>query len=63
VDPEVVWSGLRILRVEGGGPDDDTGIVEFVARNTGPHGRGELHEVSRFAKRAGRWFYVDGDPT
>ena len=24
-------------------------------------GRGELHEVSRFTRRAGRWLYVDGD--
>ena len=32
VDPEVDWLGLRILRVERGGPDDDTGLVEFVAR-------------------------------
>lgn len=62
VDREVEWTGLRVVRVEGGGADDDTGIVEFVARNSGLHGRGALHEVSRFAKRAGRWFYLDGDP-
>jgi SEC-C motif-containing protein len=61
VDPEVVWTGLRVIRVEAGGPEDDTGTVEFLARHTGPHGSGELHEVSRFARRAGRWCYVDGD--
>ena len=62
VDPEVDWLSLRILRVEGGGPNDSTGVVEFIARSSGPLGRGELHEVSRFARRAGRWFYVAGDP-
>lgn len=62
VDREVEWTGLRVIRVERGGPDDDTGIVEFAARNCGPHGLGELHEVSHFARRAGRWCYLDGDP-
>lgn len=61
LDPEVVWSGLRILRAEAGGVGDETGLVEFVASNSGPLGRGELHEVSRFVRRAGRWTYVDGD--
>lgn len=61
LDADVVWSGLRIVRTEAGGVDDDTGVVEFVASNSGPLGRGELHEVSRFERRAGRWCYVDGD--
>ena len=42
------------------------GVVEFVAHwsergpGTGSR-RGELHEVSRFERRAGRWLYVDGE--
>jgi SEC-C motif-containing protein len=65
-DPTTTWTGLTVLRVEGGGEDDETGVVEFVARyretsgSRGPR-RGELHEVSRFGRRAGRWLYVDGD--
>ena len=75
--PGLTWQGLRVLRTEGGGEDDDTGIVEFEARyrvgagagagagswgRSGGRGRdGVLHEVSRFARRAGRWVYVDGD--
>lgn len=43
------WTGLEVLSAH-----DDT--VEFRAR----HESGELHEVSRFEQRAGRWFYVDG---
>lgn len=50
------WSGLTVLETHDGGPDDETGSVEFVAR----HREGSMHEISRFARRAGRWVYVDG---
>ncbi len=64
-DPRVRWVGLEVLGVVGGGPDDDEGVVEFRARwvsvDDGPVRRGELHERSRFARRAGRWHYVDGE--
>lgn len=65
-DPTTTWTGLTVLRVDGGGEDDETGVVEFVARwretSAGRRARtGELREVSRFARRAGRWLYVDGD--
>ena len=46
----LTWTGLEVLEAH-----DD--VVEFVARHEG----GALHEVSRFERRAGRWFYVDGD--
>jgi SEC-C motif-containing protein len=53
-DPATRWTGLRVLAAEG-----DT--VEFVAQwETSPSEGGELHEVSRFEQRAGRWCYVDG---
>ena len=65
-DPSTTWTGLTVLRAEGGGDDDELGVVEFVARWREPSGRGgvrtgELHEVSRFARRARRWLYLDGD--
>ena len=54
------WLGLTVLNTERGQPEDDTGIVEFVALyRTGEVG--QLHERSRFQKQKGRWFYVDGD--
>lgn len=55
LDPGATWKGLQILDVRDGGADDETGVVEFVASYDG----GELRERSRFAKRGGRWFYVD----
>jgi SEC-C motif domain protein len=61
-DPRVRWTGLDMLDVVGGGPDDADGVVEFratwVSRDDGPVRRGELHERGRFARRAGRWVYV-----
>lgn len=52
-DPATRWTGLRVIAAEG-----DT--VEFVARWERSSEGGELHEVSRFEQRAGRWCYVDG---
>ncbi len=53
-DPGTRWTGLSILSA---GEDR----VEFVARYRTPSGPGELREHSRFARRAGRWLYLDGD--
>ena len=60
-DPHLTWLGLEILRTVDGGPDDDTGVVEFRARFRTPQGEQVMHETSRFERRAGRWVYVDGD--
>lgn len=55
-----VWTGLEIRATEAGGVDDEEGVVEFVANFT-THGKPQKHhETSRFAKRDGRWYYVDG---
>ena len=56
VAPDPGWQRLDVLDVAGGGADDETGEVEFVAT----HVDGPLHERSRFVRRAGRWVYLDG---
>ncbi|MFC8191607.1 YchJ family protein [Cellulomonas sp. NPDC057328] len=61
LDDGVVWRRLDVLRTQAGGPFDDTGVVEFVARHRGADGPGLLHERSRFVREGGRWLYVDGD--
>jgi SEC-C motif-containing protein len=60
LDERQRWLGLSIRATEAGGPDDDIGFVEFVARFK-VDGKGHrLHENSRFEKIAGRWYYLDG---
>lgn len=61
IDPGVRWDGLTILDAADGGPDDQTGEVRFEARFTTLEGAGVFREHSRFERRAGRWFYLDGD--
>ncbi|MCH9768749.1 MAG: hypothetical protein K0U70_13215 [Actinomycetia bacterium] len=51
------WTRLEIIDSVAGGPGDESGEVEFLAYYRG----GVLRERSRFARRARRWFYVDGD--
>lgn len=53
------WLGLTIRATETTAPDEAQ--VEFVARSR-LNGRGvRLHERSRFIRRGGRWFYIDGE--
>ena len=57
--PGLVWTGLTVLAVEAGGPDDAEGLVEFEAAYRTPDGPGALRERSRFVRRrAGRWVYL-----
>ena len=60
-DPGIVWIGLDVVDTDAGGEDDDSGEVEFVAHFESAGRVDTLHERSRFERRAGRWFYVDGD--
>jgi SEC-C motif-containing protein len=57
IDPATVWVGLDILDAAESG---DEGVVEFRAHWREGARRGVLHERSRFARRSGRWVYVDG---
>lgn len=58
IDPEIVWTGLV---VEAFAEDGDEATVSFRASWRNGSESGVLAEHSRFARRAGRWFYVDGD--
>ena len=62
LEPAVRWTGLDVVRTDRGGPHDADGVVEFVATWVDPDDTsGRLHEVSSFARRAGRWVYVGGE--
>ena len=58
---DLTWTGLDVVATVEGHPGDQTGEVEFRARYRQGRVHGVVHERSRFAVRARRWFYVDGD--
>jgi SEC-C motif-containing protein len=60
IDPRRRWLGLdvRAHRTIG----EAGAEVEFVARSRDANGRATRHhELSRFVREAGRWYYRDGD--
>ena len=55
------WHGLKILRTEKGGENDEEGIVEFEATYTDKGGLRDVHhEVGYFKKVNGEWLYSVG---
>src|SRR5204863_680236 len=61
---ESTWLGLTVVSTDAGGPADEEGTVEFVARfREGQNGPEHTHhEHARFvrSKKDGRWLYADG---
>lgn len=53
------WIGLEIRKHNAESADRAT--VEFVARYKIGGRAARLHEVSRFVREDGRWFYLDGE--
>ena len=51
------WLGLEVKRHQANG---DHATVEFVARYKLDGRAHRLHEISRFVREEGRWFYLDG---
>lgn len=58
-EPGLKWLGLDVKR--SAMLDADHGTVEFVARSKLGGRAHRLHEVSRFVREHGEWFYVDGN--
>lgn len=56
-DDGTKWLGLEVRKHV---PDGDKATVEFVARYKIGGRAHRLHEVSRFVREEGKWFYVDG---
>lgn len=56
-DNGVKWLGLSVLAHQ---QDGDRATVEFVARYKQGGRAYRLHEISRFVREEGRWFYLDG---
>lgn len=58
-EPATQWLELAIKRHEQ--VDETRALVEFVARYKVNGRAHRLHEVSRFIREDGRWFYLDGE--
>ena len=54
------WETLQVVATSNGGPEDQTGVVEFVAHYH-HHGCHNHHEKARFSRVNGDWKYVSGD--
>lgn len=57
------WIKLDIVKTKKGGVNDSRGVVEFNAfyQQDDNDKVERLHEISRFKKVEGQWFYVDGE--
>ena len=58
-EPGLRWLGLEVKRHQR--QDADHATVEFVARSKLGGRAHRLHEISRFERIEGRWYYRDGD--
>lgn len=58
-EPGLRWLGLEVKRHQR--QDADHATVEFVARSKLGGRAHRLHEVSRFERIDGRWYYLDGN--
>ncbi len=56
------WLGLQILNVSAGGPDDETGEVEFIASFEYGGEFSPYHEIATFERLDGRWYFKEGRP-
>lgn len=56
-DASVKWLGLDVRKHVANG---DEATVEFVARSKSAGRAHRLHEISRFVREDGCWFYLDG---
>ncbi len=57
----IVWTRLEIIASRAGGRTAKEGTVEFIAHCSIDGRPEQLHEVSRFVRENGQWYYVDGE--
>lgn len=59
IDPQTRWYRLDILARKRGGMLDTEGTVEFRASYRHGDERGSQHEISRFVRERGSWYYLE----
>lgn len=55
------WTGLEVKETQGGGENDTTGMVHFVAKYAIQDQEQDFEETAHFVKQDGKWLYVDGE--
>ena len=63
LDGRVRWTGLDVLATSGGSLLAAEGTVEFRASYVADGRSDAQHEISRFVREDGRWYYLDGVAT
>ncbi|MDP2155242.1 MAG: YchJ family metal-binding protein [Sulfuricella sp.] len=58
-EPQPKWLGLQVKHHQQ--TDDSHAKVEFVAHYKIGGRASRLHEISRFVREEGQWYYLDGD--
>ena len=56
---ERAWSALEVVSTIGGQVQDERGVVEFKAKYELGDDTYLFHEISRFSRQNGQWFYLD----
>jgi SEC-C motif-containing protein len=56
------WLGLQIVKTQKGQPEDNSGVVEFIAQYKDKNSGTELkhHETALFGKKDGAWMFKEG---
>ncbi len=54
------WLGFELIDSEGGGVDEDTGTIEFIAHYKLQGDELAHHELAQFEKVDGKWYFMDG---
>ncbi len=55
------WLSLEVVDRVAGGPEDETGEVEFIARFRLNGDTRSYHERGQFERKDGTWYFTDGD--
>ena len=55
------WYGLEIVGTTAGGPTDDEGEVEFIARFRNEDGTRSHHERGQFKRKRKKWLFTEGN--
>ena len=55
------WLGLTVVKSYYDSKNNDIGYVEFIAKYKSNSVENVIHELSKFYRKDGRWYYVDGE--